>query len=122
MGAFLRILLLAVAVNAGMLRCRCTAGTRTTSTCLDAKRALTMPDGALADWNPGDATPCRWTGVSCDVGTVTVVSLASANLVGPFPSAVCRILRLASLNLNTKYIGCGIAGENEDGNQGDSIT
>jgi hypothetical protein len=66
-----------------------------------------MPDSALADWNPGDATPCRWTGVSCDAGAVTVVSLASANLVGPFPSALCRILRLPSLNLNTKYIGRG---------------
>jgi hypothetical protein len=66
---------------------------------------LTVPEGVLADWNPGDVTPCHRTGVSCNDGVVTVVSLATANLVGPFPSALCRILRLASLNLNTKYIG-----------------
>ena len=75
----------------------------------DAKRALTVPDGALADWDPRDATPCSWTGVSCDAGAVTGVSLAGANLAGPFPGALCRLPLLASLDLSTNYIGPDVA-------------
>jgi kinase len=73
---------------------------------LDAKRALTVPSGALADWDPRDATPCNWTGVSCDDGAVTGISLPDANLAGPFPgAALCRLPRLRSIDLNTNYIG-----------------
>ncbi|KAM0843982.1 hypothetical protein ACQ4PT_057360 [Festuca glaucescens] len=105
MGAFLPLLLLSVAANAGLLVAPSHGLNQDGLYLLDAKRALTVPDGALADWNPSDATPCSWTGVSCDAGAVTAVSLAGANLVGPFPATLCRIPRLASLDLNTNYIG-----------------
>ncbi|KAG2585903.1 hypothetical protein PVAP13_5NG009100 [Panicum virgatum] len=74
---------------------------------LDAKRALTVPAPALADWNPRDATPCNWTGVAChdSDGAVTVISLPSLNLAGSFPAALCRIPRLRSVDLSDNYIG-----------------
>ncbi|CAM0880617.1 unnamed protein product [Alopecurus aequalis] len=105
MGVFLPLLLLAVAANAGLLHGLNQDGLYL----LDAKRGLTVPEGALADWDPRDATPCGWTGVSCDAGAVTEVSLAGANLGGPFPRALCRLPRLASLDLNTNYIGPDVA-------------
>ncbi|CAO2205004.1 unnamed protein product [Urochloa humidicola] len=64
--------------------------------------------GALADWDPRDATPCNWTGVSCDAGGVTGLSLPGLNLAGPLPAAaLCRIPRLRSLDLSDNYIGPG---------------
>ncbi|TKW11904.1 hypothetical protein SEVIR_5G002800v4 [Setaria viridis] len=74
---------------------------------LDAKRALTVPAAALADWNPRDATPCNWTGVDCDTTAafVTGISLPSLNLAGSFPAALCRIPRLRSIDLSDNYIG-----------------
>ncbi|CAL4978835.1 unnamed protein product [Urochloa decumbens] len=75
---------------------------------LDAKRALTVPAGALADWDPRDATPCNWTGVSCDdIGAfVTGISLPGLNLAGSFPAEqLCRIPRLRSIDLSDNYIG-----------------
>ncbi|CAO2194385.1 unnamed protein product [Urochloa humidicola] len=74
---------------------------------LEAKRALTVPAGALSDWNPRDATPCNWTGVTCDAGAVTAISLPGLNLAGPFPAALCRLPRLRSLDLSYNYIGPG---------------
>ncbi|CAO2175252.1 unnamed protein product [Urochloa humidicola] len=74
---------------------------------LDAKRALSVPAGALSDWNPRDATPCNWTGVTCDAAAVTAISLPALNLAGPFPAALCRIPRLRSLDLSDNYIGPG---------------
>ncbi|PAN33123.1 hypothetical protein PAHAL_5G538800 [Panicum hallii] len=74
---------------------------------LDAKRALTVPAPALADWNPRDDTPCNWTGVACHDhdGAVTAVSLPSLNLAGSFPAALCRIPGLRSIDLSDNYIG-----------------
>ncbi|KAG0535706.1 hypothetical protein BDA96_03G002600 [Sorghum bicolor] len=75
---------------------------------LNAKRALTVPPDALADWNASDATPCAWTGVTCDAATaaVTDLSLPNLNLAGSFPAAaLCRLPRLRSVDLSTNYIG-----------------
>ncbi|GJN38259.1 hypothetical protein PR202_gb27286 [Eleusine coracana subsp. coracana] len=85
---------------------------------LEAKRGLTLaaaaPSGQLllGDWNPGDATPCNWTGITCDEeegegegGHVTEISLPESNLAGSFPAAFCRLPRLRSINLATNYIG-----------------
>ncbi|KAL5221253.1 hypothetical protein ABZP36_025966 [Zizania latifolia] len=75
---------------------------------LEAKGALTVPTPALADWDPRDATPCNWTGVSCDGGgggAVTAISIPGVNLAGSFPEAFCRLPRLASINLYSNYIG-----------------
>jgi hypothetical protein len=106
MGAFLPLLLLAVAANAGLLATPSQALTQDGLHLLDAKRALTVPDGTLTDWNPTAATPCAWTGVTCDAaGAVTALSLANTNLAGPFPASLCRIPRLASLDLSANYLG-----------------
>ncbi|KAK1666390.1 hypothetical protein QYE76_054549 [Lolium multiflorum] len=92
MGAFLPLLLLAVAANAGLLATPSQALTQDGLHLLDAKRPLTVPDGTLTDWNPTAATPCAWTGVTCDAaGAVTALSLANTNLAGPFPASLCRI-------------------------------
>lgn len=58
----LSLLLVLVVVNVGV------AVNQDGLSLLDARRALAAPDGALADWNARDATPCSWTGVSCDAG------------------------------------------------------
>lgn len=111
MGAFLPILLLAaVAANAGLLLAQ--ALNQDGLYLLHAKRALTVPAGALADWNSRDATPCNWTGVSCDAaGAVTGLSLPGANINGSFPAALCRVPRLQSLDLSNNYIGPDMASE-----------
>jgi hypothetical protein len=75
---------------------------------LDAKRALTtVPAAALADWDPRHATPCNWTGVTCDASSsVTGISLPSLDLAGPFPAAaLCRLPRLRSVDLSGNYLG-----------------
>ena len=42
--------------------------------------------GALGDWDPADASPCRWTGVSCNAGGgVTELSLQFVDLHGGVP-------------------------------------
>ncbi|XP_037412350.1 receptor-like protein kinase HSL1 [Triticum dicoccoides] len=107
MAAFLPLLLLAVAANAALLVSPSLGLNQDGLYLLDAKRALTA--SALADWNPRDATPCGWTGVSCVDGAVTEVSLPNANLNGSFPAALCRLPRLQSLNLRENYIGPDIA-------------
>ncbi|XP_062234176.1 receptor-like protein kinase HSL1 [Phragmites australis] len=105
MGSFLTLLLL---VNAALLA---RALNQDGLYLLDAKRVLTVPSPALADWNPRDATPCNWTGVSCDAGSgaVTEISLPGLNLAGSFPAALCRLPRLRSVNLYMNYIGPDLA-------------
>ncbi|KAL6850253.1 hypothetical protein ACP4OV_020880 [Aristida adscensionis] len=107
MAALLPLLLLLLA-NAGLARALTQDGLHL----LDAKRALTLPAGALADWDPRDASPCNWTGVACadGDGAVTALSLPGANLAGPFPAAaLCRIPRLRALDLSANYLGPDLA-------------
>ncbi|KAK8692609.1 hypothetical protein V6N13_076065 [Hibiscus sabdariffa] len=68
---------------------------------LQVKASLSDPDSALSSWNPRDPTPCNWRGVSCDSATASVTSLdlSNANVAGPFPSALCRLQNLTSINL-----------------------
>ncbi|KAG1334980.1 receptor-like protein kinase HSL1 [Cocos nucifera] len=82
---------------------------------LEAKRGLEDPGNALADWNPRDATPCNWTGVFCSPPPtpssdpiVTSVNLSAKNLVGPFPTALCRLPSLSSLSLSNNYINSSL--------------
>ncbi|XP_010549355.1 PREDICTED: receptor-like protein kinase HSL1 [Tarenaya hassleriana] len=66
------------------------------------KLSLHDPDSSLSSWNPNDASPCRWSGISCggDGGSaVTSVDLSSSNLAGPFPSDICRLPTLSFLSL-----------------------
>lgn len=44
-------------------------------------------NGALADWNPNDASPCRWTGVTCSPsGRVVELKLQYVDLLGGVPA------------------------------------
>ncbi|BAB40094.1 putative leucine-rich receptor-like protein kinase [Oryza sativa Japonica Group] len=105
----LSLLLVLVVVNVGV------AVNQDGLSLLDARRALAAPDGALADWNARDATPCSWTGVSCDAGVgggaVTGISLAGLNLTGSFPAALCRLPRVASIDLSYNYIGPNLSSD-----------
>ncbi|KAI8009236.1 Receptor-like protein kinase HSL1 [Camellia lanceoleosa] len=64
------------------------------------KLGLSDPNGALSDWNDRDATPCNWTGITCDpaTGSVSSVDLSNAGLAGPLPSFLCRLSSLLSLS------------------------
>ncbi|XP_062188621.1 receptor-like protein kinase HSL1 [Phragmites australis] len=109
MGSFLPLLLpLLLLANAALLA---RALNQDGLHLLDAKRALTVPAASLADWNPRDATPCNWTGVSCHDGDGAVIgiSLPGVNLAGSFPAALCRLPRLRSVNLYMNYIGPDLA-------------
>ncbi|KAJ6826748.1 receptor-like protein kinase HSL1 [Iris pallida] len=75
---------------------------------LQAKQSLYDPNLSLSDWNPRDATPCNWTGVTCSPSpsapTVTSVDLSNLGLSGPFPPVLCRLPNLSSLSLSLNYI------------------
>ncbi|KAG2318888.1 hypothetical protein Bca4012_054860 [Brassica carinata] len=71
------------------------------------KLSLDDPDSSLSTWNPQDASPCRWHGVSCDKNSsssVTSVDLSNANLAGPFPSVICRLPNLSHLSFSNNSI------------------
>ncbi|KAG8084914.1 hypothetical protein GUJ93_ZPchr0010g9673 [Zizania palustris] len=62
--------------------------------------------GALEDWKAGDASPCRWTGVSCNAdGGITELRLEFVDLFGGVPAnliamgATLRRLVLTGANL-----------------------
>ncbi|PWZ19270.1 putative LRR receptor-like serine/threonine-protein kinase [Zea mays] len=85
---------------------------------------------ALADWKPTDASPCRWTGVTCNAdGGVTDLSLqfvdlfggvpanltalgstlsrlvlTGANLTGPIPPGLGQLPALAHLDLSNNAL------------------
>lgn len=70
-----------------------------------AKLSLSDPAGALASWSGGDATPCNWTGVTCNkMGSVVSVALDSASLAGSFPIHFCRLPSLSNLSLPNNSI------------------
>ncbi|KAK4255548.1 hypothetical protein QN277_008535 [Acacia crassicarpa] len=66
----------------------------------EAKLQLSDPDNALSNWNFRDATPCNWSGVTCDIhsGDVTSLDLSDAQLQGPFPTILCRLPSLTSIS------------------------
>ncbi|TKY66812.1 Receptor protein kinase HSL1 [Spatholobus suberectus] len=78
---------------------------------LEARRQLYDPADSLSSWNPADATPCRWRGVTCDPRTaaVSAVALPNAGLSGPFPAALCRLPSLSSLDLSSNLINSSLA-------------
>lgn len=68
---------------------------------------LSDPTNALADWNPPPtASPCNWTGITCDPRTRAVISidLSSKSLHGSFPSAFCEIQTLQNLSVSGNYL------------------
>ncbi|XXG48981.1 hypothetical protein AAC387_Pa02g3286 [Persea americana] len=71
---------------------------------------LSAPTNALADWipSPSSASPCNWTGITCDPLTQAVISidLSSKNLHGNFgfPSTLCKIPTLQNLSLGDNFL------------------
>ncbi|KAL2510338.1 Leucine-rich repeat protein kinase family protein [Forsythia ovata] len=61
---------------------------------------------AFADWNENDATPCRWSGISCmnisgsGDPRVVGISVAGKNLRGYIPSELGSLIYLRRLNLH----------------------
>ncbi|KAG6393722.1 hypothetical protein SASPL_144289 [Salvia splendens] len=78
-----------------------------------AKLSFDDPNSVLANWNPSDATPCKWSGVVCDPTTASVVSLdlSSSNLSGPFPSILCRLKNLLSISFYDNFINSTLRGD-----------
>ncbi|CAL5403748.1 unnamed protein product [Camellia sinensis] len=74
------------------------------------KLGLSDPNGVLSDWNDRDATPCNWTGITCDpaTGSVSSVDLSNAGLAGPFPSFLCRLSSLSSLSLKNNNLNSSL--------------
>lgn len=65
------------------------------------------PNRALASWSEVDATPCRWTGITCDRARrrVTAVALPGRNLTGYIPSEIGALSFLAFLDLSHNFFG-----------------
>ncbi|XP_019464530.1 PREDICTED: receptor protein kinase-like protein ZAR1 [Lupinus angustifolius] len=59
---------------------------------------------AFADWDDGDSTPCRWSGISCanisDEPHVVGIALAGKSLRGYIPSELGSLRYLRRLNLH----------------------
>ncbi|CAK9171606.1 unnamed protein product [Ilex paraguariensis] len=71
------------------------------------KQSLSDPTGSLSTWSDRDATPCNWTGITCDnspSSSVVSVNLTTASLSGPFPSFLCRLRSLSSISLSNNSI------------------
>ncbi|XP_051145125.1 receptor protein kinase-like protein ZAR1 [Andrographis paniculata] len=74
---------------------------------LSIKSAVDSGAGeAFSDWNEEDATPCRWTGISCmnisgsDDPRVVGISVAGQNLRGYIPSELGSLIYLRRLNFH----------------------
>ncbi|CAM8986819.1 unnamed protein product [Rhodiola kirilowii] len=81
---------------------------------LRVKAVLSDPDGNLDSWNSRDATPCAWTGVTCNAQNqqkqqvVHSLDFSSFNLAGDLPSILtnlCPIQSLSSLSFFDNSIG-----------------
>ncbi|KAF7809974.1 LRR receptor-like serine/threonine-protein kinase HSL2 [Senna tora] len=71
-------------------------------------------NGSLENWVPNtDHNPCNWTGITCEVGNRSVVSidLSGTGIYGGFPFGFCRIPSLRSLSLAQNYLGGAISPE-----------
>lgn len=74
---------------------------------MQVKKELSDPNGFLSNWKAEDDFPCKWTGISCDRSSKSVVGidLGNGSLVGDFPSAVCNLPHLKNLSLANNDIG-----------------
>ncbi|XP_022878088.1 receptor-like protein kinase HSL1 [Olea europaea var. sylvestris] len=70
------------------------------------KLSFDDPDNVLSNWNPLDALPCNWYGVTCDSTNTSVNSLdlSSSNISGPFPSILCRLNNLTYVSFYDNFI------------------
>ncbi|CAL0312249.1 unnamed protein product [Lupinus luteus] len=67
-------------------------------------------DNILKDWVPNSNNPCNWTGITCDIRNISVVSidLSHFNLYGEFPCGFCYIRTLRKLSLGYNNLGSTI--------------
>ncbi|KAI3457188.1 hypothetical protein Pfo_013851 [Paulownia fortunei] len=73
------------------------------------KLSLSDPAGSLSDWSDRDATPCNWTGVTCNHhSSVVSVFLSGASLSGSFPIFLCRLPSLSKLSLANNSINSSL--------------
>jgi hypothetical protein len=83
---------------------------------LAIKRVLDPPGTALKDWQPGSATPCSWTGVTCDNGSKRVTDInfwdvaaqkVKVRLSGQLPSGALlrRLPGLVMMSLSRTGVG-----------------
>ncbi|KAJ1688397.1 hypothetical protein LUZ63_019787 [Rhynchospora breviuscula] len=62
--------------------------------------------GAMENWDPRDATPCNWNGISCDHGKVIFLNLENLALKGTLASELAQLQQLKALMLrNNKFSG-----------------
>ena len=78
---------------------------------LTLKSAVDAPGAAaFSDWNDADATPCRWSGVTCanisglPEPRVVGLALSGKGLRGYLPSELGTLLYLRRLNLHTNAL------------------
>ncbi|KAL6329898.1 hypothetical protein AAG906_039813 [Vitis piasezkii] len=77
---------------------------------LKAKEGLDDPFGALSSWKARDELPCNWNGIVCDsLNRINSVNLSSAGVAGPFPSFLCRLPFLSSIDLSNNSIDSSVA-------------
>ncbi|KAH9311314.1 hypothetical protein KI387_026349 [Taxus chinensis] len=77
---------------------------------MDLKSGFDDPDGYFSNWNKSDASPCNWTGVTCDTTgeNVEAIDLSNANIMGPFPTVVCRLPALKNLSFENNFVNGSI--------------
>ncbi|CAA6665783.1 unnamed protein product [Spirodela intermedia] len=76
---------------------------------LKFKAGLDDPLKVLSDWNPGDLSPCNWTGVTCSAaGYVSAIEIVGRELQGPFHPLLCRIPNLSYISLARNFINSSL--------------
>ncbi|KAK4787907.1 hypothetical protein SAY86_011740 [Trapa natans] len=64
------------------------------------------PYGALANWNPNQNDPCRWSGVKCISGEIYILDLSGFSLEGILSPELGKLSHLRSLLLdNNRFFG-----------------
>ncbi|EFJ37553.1 hypothetical protein SELMODRAFT_77558 [Selaginella moellendorffii] len=77
------------------------------------KASIEDPATHLRDWNESDATPCRWTGITCDSqNRVSSLTLSNMSLSGSIaPGTLSRLSALANLSLDVNDLGGALPAE-----------
>nr|XP_027124698.1 LRR receptor-like serine/threonine-protein kinase FEI 2 isoform X2 [Coffea arabica] len=77
---------------------------------LEFKTSLNDSKNYLSNWNASDASPCRWTGISCHPEDQSVISMAlhQNSLHGMIPSEITSCSDLRALYLRGNYLQGGI--------------
>ncbi|KAL3848823.1 hypothetical protein ACJIZ3_010705 [Penstemon smallii] len=74
-----------------------------------AKLSFYDPAGSLANWSDRDATPCNWTGITCDnKESVVSVILYNSSLSGSFPISLCLLPSLSTIDLSENSINSSL--------------